>query len=129
MRNEKYANFIKDLTKKSKLKIVDWEYYEDDYEDIAAIYRNPSSQYYSRGYNPDETYMYFDDVTGTVIIFFTPLDIFMGSHSVIIIPSSGKNIAELEEEDYGSEISILKSVIMSQFPNADDFIDDFINRQ
>ena len=131
MAEQKYISFITMLINKTKAKTTKWSYLDSN----VKLYNGMGwarSNYFdallgNQKPEPDfdtEDSFYTND-NGVYIILLV-----RGSQpaNLYVVPDTYKKIVCLSAEEYGEHITRLLNLVQSQFPNAEAFIDEFLQK-
>lgn len=131
MAEQKYTNFITMLINRTKAKTTKW-YYLDSNVKLYSGMNWARSHYFdallgNQKPEPDfdiEDSFYTND-NGVYIILLV-----QGSQpaNLYVVPETFKKIVCLTAEEYGEHITRLLNLVQSQFPNAEAFIDEFLQK-
>lgn len=146
MREQRYEKFLRVLTAKTRNNSTKWEYLIDNEllkeslfleekhnsaEDIiSAVSRHTSTILGTSSlpkqptyFNEDNSFCFCDANSNTYAVLIKSTD---NKISLWIVPSTFRNILKLEEKEYGDLLISLLNAVKKQFPNPDDFIDQYL---
>lgn len=128
MADNNYVKFLDVLIKETKNKKMKWLYLDGNKSLIKNMHwYNESFLATMTSVEPEPNFntedSFYLQTGNTYIVIYV-----YGNNpaSLYVIPSTFKKIVHLSADEYGEHITRLLNIVQSQFPNADQFIKDFI---
>ena len=123
-----YIKFLDVLINETKNKKIRWAYLDTNKELIKSMeWCSTSFLSAMTSSNPEPNFntedSFFVKSENTFIVIYVYGD---NPASLYVIPNTYKKILHLSADEYGDQITRLLNLVQSQFPNADQFIKDFI---
>lgn len=134
MANNKYINYIKEIIELTKEKRIKWRYLDSNkrlYEGMEWTYTRKeggilfeAKERVVPNFDVENSFYVLIDNFYTVILvrYNSPADLY-------IVPETFKNVINLTSDEYGEYTTRLLNLVQSQFPNAETFIDNFLNQK
>ncbi len=132
MADQRYIDFLNKLINDTKDKKIKWKYLDTNKTlYIGMEWTKTSTEFnlfsgskekVSMDFNREDSF--YANENGTFIVIFV-----WGNQpaKLYVVPETFKKIVELTPEEYGEHITRLLNLVQSQFPNAETFIDNFLN--
>ena len=128
MADSNYVKFLDVLINETKIKKIKWEYLDKNKNLIknmdwvtTSLFSSMTATDPEPNFNTEDSFYAQSSNTYIVIHVY-------GNNpaSLYVIPPTFKKIVHLSADEYGDQITRLLNLVQSQFPNADQFIRDFI---
>ena len=134
MVDQRYIDFIEKIISKTKEKNLNWRYLDSNkelYENMG--WTNSRSEYdilmrekifLIPKFNTDDSF--YTNINNMYVVIYVwenqPAKLY-------IVPPTYKKVTTLPPDEYGEYITRLLNLVQSQFPNAEAFIDNFLNEE
>lgn len=134
MAEQTYINFIEEIIERTKAHSISWDYLDkkiDLYQgmdwtrtktQIDIFYGTKESEYVD--FNVENSF--YAKIDNTYIVLKVrnnnPADLF-------VIPYTFKKVVKMSADEYGEYITRLMNIVQSQFPDAKDFISNFLHNE
>lgn len=136
MAESKYSSFVEELIKMTKEKRLRWEYLDSnkslcknmnwvENENSFLAIEAALSGKYGHNFRFDIDRSFYCTVNETNIVIYVADG---NPASIFVIPPTFKRIVELLPDEYGEKTTRLLNLVESQFPSADAFIDEFLEK-
>lgn len=124
-----YVKFLDLLIMETKLNKIGWSYLDTNknlIKNMGWCTTSVISQMFAGEAEPifNTEDSFFAQSGDTAIVIYVKGD---NPASLYVIPSTYKKIVHLGADEYGGQITRLLNLVQSKFPNADQFISDFIH--
>lgn len=134
MADQRYVDFLNKLIDETKNRKIGWKYLDTN----KPLYNGMewtetthefnlfagSTEKVSINFNKEDSF--YANENGTYIVIYV-----LGNQpaKLYVIPETYKKIVILNPDEYGEYITRLLNLVQSQFPNAEAFIDDYLNNR
>lgn len=122
------TRFVDALIRKTKFKDITWQYLDSNAslckrmgwmsENLLASLTGSES---SLNFNAEDSF--YIEVDGTYVVIYVEGN---NPASLYVIPPTFKKILHLGADEYGEGITRLLNMVQSQFPNAEQFVKNFL---
>lgn len=119
--NDRYNQFILELINRTKLKKIEWKYLDDNAELESKLKYSKANL--PGSYDTDQSF-YFSEGNSYVVLFTTN-----GKYVntiLLVVPSTFRQIKLISDDEYTANLTRLLENVKRCFPNAEDFIDEFL---
>lgn len=132
MDNEKYISFLKKVIEDTKEKKMVWHYLDSNaslYEGMNWTKKETEYNFFStkEKVHPDfdTEDSFYTSIGNTFIVLFVD-----NSQPAIlyVVPNTYKKVVTLSPDEYGELITRLLNLVESQFPNGENFIEEYIGK-
>ena len=131
MAESRYVELIEKLIQKTKEKIIKWNYLDTNstlYSNMGWCKKTINSVLFTNeeiipAFNTEMSFFAFDKGFQIVILVMgtNPADLY-------IIPNTYKRVLGLYATEYGEHITRLLNLVLSQFPDSEDYVDMILNK-
>lgn len=134
MADQKYVTFLNKIIGDTKEKKIKWDYLDKNralYEGME--WTKTTNEYGLFGVKTEEKSIDFNredsfyaNISGTYVVIYV-----WGNQpaKLYVVPKTYKKVVILTPDEYGEYITRLLNLVQSQFPNAESFIDQFLNNK
>lgn len=132
MGNEKYILFLTNIIENTKERRIEWDYLDTNvslYEGMNwtktktefGVFSTKEKEYP----NFDRENSFYTSIGNTYIV----LLVHSNQPAILyVVPNTYKKVVKLSPDEYGELITRLLNLVESQFPNAEDFIEEYIGK-
>ena len=132
MSNEKNIKVIEKIIDQTKKHQIKWDYLDNKPEIYQGMeWIRTKTQFDAFLGTKEKEYLAFDRensfytcLKNTYIVIKSPIN---SPASLYIVPETFKKVVVMPAGEYGEYVTYLLNLVHSQFPDARDFIDDFLN--
>ncbi len=128
MADNNYIKFLDLLINETKIKKIKWDYLDKNKNLIknmdwctTSLFSTMTARDPEPNFNTEDSFYAKSGETYIVILVYGN-----DPATLYVIPPTFKKIVHLRADEYGDQITRLLNIVQSQFPNADQFIKDFI---
>lgn len=134
MVDNKLVSFILKIIQRTKEKKMEWKYLDENrtlYEGMGWANKkvnhgffSPTTETITPNFNIEDSF--FTRIGDMCIVIYVRNDT---PASLFVVPNTYKKVVVLTPDEYGDYITQLLNLVESQFPNAESFIDDFLDEK
>lgn len=134
MVDNKLVSFILKIIQQTKEKKMEWKYLDENrtlYEGMGWANKkvnygffSPTTETITPNFNIEDSF--FTRIGDMCIVIYVRNDT---PASLFVVPNTYKKVVVLTPDEYGDYITQLLNLVESQFPNAESFIDDFLDEK
>jgi len=129
---DKKILFIEGIIEKTKDNCISWDYLDKNKDLYTGMnWVNKEPELFALWIPKQSHYLDFDSDNSFYAqikkVYIVLKVMHNGLADLYVVPHTFKNVVRLSAEKYGEYIIRLLNLVQSQFPDANDFIDEFIN--
>lgn len=129
--NRNYLAFIEGLIQKTKAHDIDWRYLDENHSLYEGMHWTNCKTEFSLLGSKERVYPDFDTedsfYTRQGDMYIVLYTVYNQPTNLYVVPNTYKKVVRMDAGEYGDLITRLLNLVISQFPNAEDFISKFVS--
>lgn len=133
MSKQNNVEFLNKMIENTKERKITWKYLDENWELYEGMEWTKSTQDFDAFFHAKEKIVPDFDSENSFYahigeMYIVLLVRYKQPANFYVVPKTYKKVVRMSSEEYGEHITRLLNLVHSQFPNASDFIDKFVNQ-